>query len=71
MALSDSVSDSLKEAEGSLRNALAFAARNERTMVCQSIADILHRIDILQSADKLMDSLENLGRDGENNPHLF
>jgi hypothetical protein len=40
MALSQSVEQSLKEAEQSLRNALAFAARQERPMVCSTIADI-------------------------------
>ena len=33
MALSQQVEDSLREAEASLRNALAFAARNERPMI--------------------------------------
>ena len=32
MALSQSVTDSLQEAEQSLRNALAFAARGERSI---------------------------------------
>lgn len=33
MALSQSVEESLKEAEQSLRNALSYAARQERPMV--------------------------------------
>ena len=33
MTLSQSVEESLKEAEQSLRNALAFAARQERPLV--------------------------------------
>jgi hypothetical protein len=44
MALSQSVEDSLKEAEQNLRNALAFAARAERPMVCSVIADLISRI---------------------------
>ena len=44
MALSKSVEESLKEAEQSLRNALAFAARQERPMVCSVIADLISKI---------------------------
>ena len=45
MALSQSVEESLKEAEQSLRNALAYAARQERPMVCSVIADLISRIE--------------------------
>jgi len=43
MALSESVETSLKEAESSLRNALAYAARQERPMVCSVIADLISK----------------------------
>jgi len=56
MALSESVEESLKEAEASLRNALAYAARQERPIV---IADMIHRIESLQSTDAILDKLEN------------
>ncbi len=59
MALSQSVEESLKEAEASLRNALAYAARQERPMVCSVIADLIHRIETLQTTDNLLDKLEN------------
>jgi len=59
MALSQSVEESLKEAEASLRNALAYAARQERPMVCSVIADLIHRIESLQSTDAILDKLEN------------
>ena len=59
MALSKSVEESLKEAEQSLRNALAFAARQERPMVCSVIADLISRIESLQSTDAILDKLEN------------
>ena len=59
MALSESVEESLKEAEASLRNALAYAARQERPMVCSVIADMISRIESLQSTDALLDKLEN------------
>ena len=59
MALSNSVEESLKEAEESLRNALAFAARQERPMVCSAIADLISRIEGLQNTDSILDKLEN------------
>ena len=59
MALSQSVEDSLKEAEQNLRNALAFAARAERPMVCSVIADLIHRIESVMSTDSLLDKLES------------
>mgnify|MGYP001247801164 FL=1 len=59
MALSKSVEDSLKEAESNLRNALAFAARQERPMVCGVIADLINKIDTLQTMDSIMDKVEN------------
>ncbi|QPX48097.1 hypothetical protein PQC13_gp132 [Synechococcus phage S-SRM01] len=59
MALGSQVKESLQEAEASLRNALAFAARQERPMVCSVIADLISRIETLQSTDSLLDKLEN------------
>ena len=59
MALSKSVEDSLREAEASLRNALAYAARQEKPFVGKHIADMIHSIDSLISADALIDKLEN------------
>lgn len=58
MALSESVETSLKESEAALRNALAYAARQERPMVCSVIADMISRIETLQSTDELLDKLE-------------
>ncbi len=59
MALSESVESSLKEAEASLRNALAYAARQERPMVCSVVSDMISRIDTLIHTDALLDKLEN------------
>lgn len=60
MALSQQVEESLDEAQASLRNALAFAARNERPMINQAIADLMCNIEKLKSVDKLFDKLDNL-----------
>jgi len=59
MALSQSVEESLKEAEASLRNALAYAARQERPIVCATISKVIQEIDNLQTFDSIMDKLEN------------
>lgn len=59
MALSQSVEENLKEAEQSLRAALAYAARQERPLVCSVIADLISRIESLQNTDSLLDKLEN------------
>jgi hypothetical protein len=59
MALSKSVEESLKEAEQSLRNALAFAARQEEPYVGKQIADMIMSIDQLIKIDKLFDKIDN------------
>lgn len=59
MALSKSVEESIDEASASLRNALAYAARQERPMVCNVISDIIVKLDSLKDIDSLMDKLEN------------
>ena len=58
MALSESVETSLKEAEASLRNALAYAARQERPLVCKTISAMIADIDQLMKIDELIDKLE-------------
>jgi hypothetical protein len=59
MALSESVQESLNEAAGSLRNALAFAARGERPLVCSQIANLIKEIDHISSTDSIFDMLED------------
>ena len=59
MALGTQVEESLKEAEASLRNALSYAARTERPMVCSVIADLIHRIESVMNTDSLLDKLES------------
>jgi hypothetical protein len=60
MALSKQVEESLNEAQASLRNALAFAARNERPLINQAIADLMCHIDKLKSVDKFFDTIEDI-----------
>ena len=59
MALSKSVTDSLEAAEGQIRNALAFAARQERPVTCAAIADLLQRLESVASVDDMIDKIEN------------
>lgn len=58
MALSNSVVESLKDAESNLRNALAYAARSERPFVAKSIASLVSDIDSLVHIDHLLDSMD-------------
>ena len=54
MTLSKQVQDSLDEALASLRNALAFAARNEEPYMSKHIADIMFSIENLKNVTNLM-----------------
>ena len=71
MALSASVTDSLKEAEQSLRNALAFAARQERPVVCSTISKMIFDLDNLQTFDGLLDKLEDMQQNPTDDTQLF
>lgn len=61
MALSTQVEDSLKDAESALRNALAFAARNEKPFVNTAIASMINDIDRLIQIDKFIDKMDEKG----------
>lgn len=58
MALSQQVEESLKEAESNLRNALAFAARNEKPFVNVVISNMIKDINQIIDIDKFMDKFE-------------
>ena len=70
MAMSEKVEESLKEAEASLRNALAFAARTEKPMVTSGIADVISRINTLISSHQMLDSFESM-MDGKSGFKFF
>ncbi len=59
MALSKSVEESLQEAEASLRNALAFAARQEKPFVASVLSEMIYKIDSLIKTDALIDRFED------------
>ena len=57
MTLSNQVEYSLREAQESLRNALSFSARSEKSYVSKHIADMLSNIDNLIDATELIEKL--------------
>ena len=59
MALSEQVELSLRDAQEDLRNALAFAARNEKPFVSKHIGDLLFGIDNIIDAVHVVEKLEN------------
>lgn len=63
MTLSQSVNDSLQEAQSHLRNALAFAARGERPNICQFIATLINDIEKIKAMDEVLDVLEEIKSD--------
>ena len=63
MAIGKQVEESLAEATGSLRNALSYAARAERPIVCKQIANLISEIDSIGSFDGIMDKLEEFSNE--------
>jgi len=64
MALSDTVKESLRDAQEDLRNALAAAARTEKPFVSKHIADMMAMIDTIIDASEMLEKLENR-KDGD------
>ena len=64
MALSDTVKESLRDAQEDLRNALAAAARTEKPFVSKHIADMLAMIDNVIDSSEMLEKIENR-KDGE------
>ena len=64
MALSETVKESLRDAQEDLRNALACAARTEKPFVSKHIADKLAQIDNLIDATEMLEKMQNR-KDGD------
>ena len=58
MALSQRTLEHLLEAEGSIRSALAVAARSEKPLVITQISKLLYDIEHIKEFEKLMDTVE-------------
>ncbi len=65
MALTKQVESSLKNAQEDLREALAFAARTEKSWINKHIADMLAKIDSLVDVEQLMSDVETYMEDVE------
>ena len=65
MTLSTQVSESLKDAQSDLRNALAYAARNEEPWMVKHIATALADIDNLFHVESLLDKADKVIKDME------
>jgi hypothetical protein len=59
MSLSNQVKESVHEAAGNLREALAFAARTEHPVVISSLTDVLMRLESLEHVDEIMEKFGN------------
>ena len=55
MSLSNQVKESVNQAAGTLREALAFAARTEHPVVISSLTDVLVRLESLEHMDEIME----------------
>ena len=64
MALSETVKSSLRDAQEDLKNALAYAARTEKSFVSKNIADMVAMIDSIIDASEMLEKIENR-KDGE------
>ena len=60
MALSDKTQEYLNEAGSMLRNALYWAAKNERPHTIQGIAELLTAVDKISTMDDVLDSLDTM-----------
>ena len=60
MTLSKQVETSLDEAVASLRNALAFAARNEEPYISKHIADVMFQIENLKNVSNVLAMSEQI-----------
>ena len=58
MALSKKVDEYLVEAQGNIRNALAYAARSERPVTINALGRLLNDIEALSKFDDLFDKLD-------------
>ena len=58
MAISQSVIDSVREAESHLRNALAFSARLEAPYVPLALSEIIFKLSNVLEHDRFLDKVE-------------
>ena len=59
MSLSTQVQESLRDAQGNLRNALAYAARTESPYTSKHIAEMLSKIEAIIDAEEFLTKIES------------
>ena len=57
MALSETVKTSLRDAQEDLKNALAYAARTEKSYVSKNIYDMVAMIDSIIDASEIIEKI--------------
>ena len=60
MALADKTTEYLNEASSALRNALYWAAKNERPHTINALAELLSAVDKVVTMDDVLDSLDEM-----------
>lgn len=69
--LSPKVKEALEEAQASLRNALFYAAKNEKPGINKQISDVMVAIECMmrfeEMSDKIESMLNNMKKDGDYN----
>ena len=65
MSLSEQLTFELKQADNHLRAALAFAATSERSNVLTSISELINKLDMIESHDSMMDTLDDVIKECE------
>ena len=59
MSLSTQVQEFLRDAQGNLRNALAYAARTESPYTSKHIAEMLSKIEAIIDAEEFLTKIES------------
>lgn len=65
MALSDQVKQEIDSATTHIREALAFAARNEKPFVIKTLGEMINALDNLASADEFLDTMQEMIKNDE------
>ncbi len=60
MAISQSVIESIREAESHIINALAYSARQESPYVPLTLSEIIFKLDTLLGHDRFLDKIESV-----------
>lgn len=68
MSLSSQVKEAVNQAIEHLRDALAFAARSEHPITIATIADLLVRLESIESMDQIFEKFSRGSKEKEDTP---